>query len=86
MEEHAACQVLKHPIDHTDVKVHMLIEAGVEPVNEGYCTNVQDCAVYICRTGAVGRQALRNYPQEDAQHYIQHRPVAPHEVTQPLRD
>lgn len=31
-------------------------------------------------------QALRNDPQEDAQHHVEYRPVALHEVAQPLRD
>jgi hypothetical protein len=36
---------LKHAIDCADVKVHMLIEAGAEPVDEGDCANVQCCLV-----------------------------------------
>ena len=33
--------VVHYPIDRADVEVHMLIEAGVEPVNESDCANVQ---------------------------------------------
>jgi hypothetical protein len=33
--------VVHYPIDRADVEVHMLIEAGVEPVNESDCVNVQ---------------------------------------------
>ena len=33
--------LLKHPIEHTDVEVHMFIEAGAESMDEGHCTDVQ---------------------------------------------
>ena len=36
---------LKHAIDCADVKVHMLIEAGAEAVDEGDRANVQCCLV-----------------------------------------
>ena len=54
-------------------------------MNEGDCADVQRRLVHIYRTGAVGLQALRNHAQEDAQHHIEHNPVALHEVAQPLR-
>ena len=63
------CHFLKHPIDHANEEVHMLVQAGAEPMNEGDCADVQRCLVCIGRTGAVGLQALRNDPQEDAQHH-----------------
>jgi hypothetical protein len=61
--------------------VHMLIEAGTEPVNEDDCADVQGRLVYLRRTGVVGLQALLNDPQKNPQHHVQHCPVALHEVT-----
>ena len=34
-------KLLKHPIDHADVEMHMLIEAGAESVDKGHRANVQ---------------------------------------------
>ena len=51
---------LKHPINHADVQVHMLIQAGAESVDEYHRADVQRCLVRLGRTGAVGLQALRN--------------------------
>lgn len=31
---------LEHPIDHTDVKMHMRGQAGAESVDEGHCADV----------------------------------------------
>ena len=42
--------------------------------------------MHLCRPGAVVLQRLRNDPQEDAQHHVEHRSIALHEVTQPLRE
>ena len=53
-------------------------------MDEGHCADVQAFLVCIGRANAVRLQALRNHPQEDAQHHIEHRPVALHEVTKPL--
>jgi hypothetical protein len=55
-------------------------------VDESDCANVQRRLVHRGRTSAVVLQALRNNAQEDAQHHIEHRPVALYEVAQPLRD
>ena len=77
---------LKHPVDCSDIKVHMPIQAGAEAVDEGDCANVQGRLVHLGRTGAVVLQDLRYDPQEDAQHHAQYRPVALHEVAQPFRD
>lgn len=55
-------------------------------MGESDCVNVQGRPVHLGRTGAVVLQALRNEPQEDAQHHVEHNPVAPHEVAQSLRD
>ena len=77
---------LKHAIDHTNVEVHMAIQAGAEPVDEGHRANVQRRPVHLRRPRAVGLQAMRNNAQEDAQHHVEHNPVALHEVAQPLRD
>ena len=41
---------LKHPIDHTDMEVHMLVQAGAEPVDKGYGANVQRCLVHMRST------------------------------------
>lgn len=40
--------------------------------------------VQKCSTQVVALQALRNHPQEDAQHPVEHRAIALHEVAQPL--
>jgi hypothetical protein len=64
--------------------MHMLVQAGAEPVYEGHGSDVQGRLVDLRRSGAVGLQALRNDPQEDAQHHAQHWPVTLHEVTQSL--
>ena len=53
-------------------------------MDEGYRAEVQGCLVHLRRTGAVGLQTLRNDTQENAQHHVQHCPIALHEVTQPL--
>ena len=62
----------------------MFIEAGAEAVNEGDCADVQARLVHIGRAKAVRLQALRNDPQKNPQHHIEHWPVALHEVTKPL--
>jgi hypothetical protein len=67
---------LKHPINHANMEVHMLVEAGAEAVDEGDCADMQMLAVSLRRTGAVGTQALCNNAQEDAQHHVEYRPVA----------
>ncbi len=64
----------------------MPVQAGAEAVDKGQRANVQRRPVHQCRTRAVGLQALRNDPQEDAQHHVEHRPVALHEVAQSLWD
>ena len=53
---------LKHAIDHTHMKMHMRVQAGAEAVNESDCAQVQVGRVYLCRTGAMGLQALLNEP------------------------
>jgi hypothetical protein len=75
---------LKHPIDHTDMEVHVIVQAGAKAVYEGDRTDVQGGGVYIGGAWRMSLQALRNDPQEDAQHHIQHYPIALHEVAQPL--
>ena len=42
--------------------------------------------MHLCRPGSVVQQSLRDDPQEDAQHHVEHRSIALHEVTQPLRE
>lgn len=34
------CHFLKHPIDHANVEMRMLVQAGAEPMNEGDCADV----------------------------------------------
>ena len=55
-------------------------------MDKGYSANVQRRPVHLRRPRAVGLQALRNDPQENTQHHVEHCPVALHEVAQPLRD
>jgi hypothetical protein len=50
----------------------------------GACADVQRCLVCIGRTGAVGLQALRNDPQEDAQHHVANRTIPLQKKAQPL--
>jgi hypothetical protein len=75
---------LKHPIDCAYVEVHMAVQAGAEAVDKSDCANVQGRSVHLRRTGAVGLQSMRNDAQENAQHHVEHRPVALHVVAQPL--
>jgi hypothetical protein len=63
------------------MEVHMSVQAGAEPVDKRHGADVLGRLVHICRTGAVGLQALRDDPQEDAQHHVEHCPVTLHEVT-----
>ena len=46
----------------------MPAQAGADPVDESHCAYVQRRLVHLGGTGAVALQALRNSPQEDAQH------------------
>lgn len=64
----------------------MPVQAGAEPVDESDCADVQRRPVHIGRPEAVGLQTLRNHPQKNAQHHVEHCPVALHEVAQALRD
>ena len=64
--------------------MHMLVQAGAKAVDEGDCANMHSRFVYLRRTRAMGSQAVRNRPQEDAQHPVQHCPIALHKVTQPV--
>jgi hypothetical protein len=66
------------------MEVHVFIEAGAESVNEGDGTDVQACLVHMAAPGQLACRFVRNDPQEDAQHHIEHWPVALHEVAQPL--
>ena len=55
---------LKDPIDCAHMKVHMLVQAGAEPVDEGDCADVQGSLVHTRRTRAMSLQALRNNAQK----------------------
>lgn len=62
----------------------MSVHAGAKAVDERDCANAQGRLVHTQSSGAVGLQALRDNPQEDARHHAQYRPVALHEVAQSL--
>jgi hypothetical protein len=62
----------------------MAVQAGAKPVDESHGAHVQGRLVHICRTGAMGLQSLRNHPQKNAQHHVQHCPIALHKVAQPF--
>jgi hypothetical protein len=62
----------------------MPVQAGAKQVDEGYGPDVQCGTVHMGRIRAVGLQALRNHPQEDTQHHVEHRPVTLHEVAHSL--
>lgn len=49
-----------------------------------HCADVQCCFTHIRSARATGLQALRHHAQEDAQHRVEHGPIALHEVVQPL--
>ena len=51
---------LKHPIDHADMEVHMLIQAGAEPVDESHCADMQGCLIRGPRVTALLRYASCN--------------------------
>jgi len=36
---------LKHSVNHTDVEMHMSVQAGVESLDESHCTDVQGVLV-----------------------------------------
>ena len=54
-------------------------------MDECNCANVQRSLVQLRRPWAARLQAMRDDPQENAQHHVEHGPVALHEVAQPLR-
>ena len=74
-----ARHLLKHP-STTQTWKCMLVQAGAEPVDKGHSADVQGSIVHVRCTGAIGRLALRNNAQEDAQHHVEHWPVALHKV------
>ena len=67
------------------MQVHMPVQAGAEAVDKSHRADMQGGPVHLGRTGAVVLQALRNDPQEDAQHHVEYCPVTLHEIAQPLR-
>ena len=50
-----ARHLLKHPIDRAHMEVHMPVQTGAEPVDEGDCADMQSCLAHVRCTGAVGR-------------------------------
>ena len=65
-----AWHFLKHPIDHTDVEVHMHVQAEAEPVDDGWIKDeqrlipVRVCAIKKC--AAQTRKAQDKVRQESA--------------------
>ena len=55
-------------------------------MNKGDCGEVQGRFGHICRTGAVGLQALRDDQQKNHQHHVECHPLALPKVAQPLRN
>ena len=49
---------LKHPVNYANMEMHMLVQTGAEPMNEGDYANVQGCLIDLRRTRAVGLQAF----------------------------
>ena len=58
--------------------------ARPKPVDEGQRTDLHRRLVKRGHPWAVAQQALLDDPQKDAQRAVQRRPIALHEVTQPL--
>ena len=75
---------LKHAIDHADMEVHMRVQAGAKPVDKRHCAEVQGRLIHLRRPRAVGLQALRDDPQKNTQHHVEHGPITLHEVAQSL--
>ena len=48
-----ARHLLKHPITHTPMEVHMLVQAGAKAVDNRHGADVQGCLVHLRRCGAV---------------------------------
>jgi hypothetical protein len=46
--------LLKNPIDHADVKMYVLVQAGAKAMDKGHQANVQSLLVYRRRIGTVG--------------------------------
>jgi hypothetical protein len=44
-------------------------------MNKSHRANMHNCLVHIRCSGAVASQALRDNPQEDTQHHVQHCPL-----------
>lgn len=63
------------PISHANMENHMAVQAGADSVDESDGTDVHGCLLHIRRTGAVSLRALRNDPQENTRHHIEHCPV-----------
>jgi hypothetical protein len=79
-----SCKCLNHPVDHAHMEVHMGVQAGLEAVDEGDITDTHGCLVKLRRTGAMPVHALLNNPQKNVQRRVRCRPIALHEVAQPL--
>ena len=58
----------------------MPVQAGAETVNKSDGANVQGRLIHNQSTWAFGLQALRDDPQKNTQHHVEHSPVALHEV------
>ena len=62
----------------------MRVQAGTKAVDEGDCAQVQTGRVTLCRTGAMGLQALLHHPQENTQCRIECALVALQVIAQTL--
>ena len=71
---------LEYPVDDATVKVHMLVQAGAEPVDEGDRPDPGTDGA----TGTLFAQAAFHHGQENAQHRALQGRIALKEVAQPL--
>jgi len=81
---HWASNSLKHPIDDTDVKVHIRVQAGAKAVDESDGAQLQVGRVSLCRTGAMALQTLLHHSKENTQRRIECALVALQAVAQPF--
>ncbi len=76
--------LLEHPVNNADLKVHIPVQAGAKAVDESDGANVLHRLVHLGRTGAVIPQPLCNKRSDSAQPHLQYRPVTLHKVGQSL--
>lgn len=64
-------QRLKHPIDRTNMEVHMGVQARPKPVDEGHRTDMHRRLVKLGSPWAVAQQALLDDPRIEPQRTVQ---------------